>query len=128
MPDMQTNRDDVREDVLTGFVLQGKVPELLKRCKEKGYTRIAINTTDQGIPASQSWCRDDGGKGSIFAWPATEEQCLDGPWPALWRILEDLEFAWGCGNSHQHQITPTAAVYITSQVWYLVGGEWKRQK
>jgi len=63
--------------------------KLAKECKKVGYKKIIVNM------------------GAVSAYPnyiSNDLPRTDRDWPAIWKIVEDLNISYGCGNSHQHQI------------------------
>lgn len=68
----------------------------LLECKKAGYTRIGINDCtpehDWSFYSTEYVCALDDTDSRINGWPA------------IWRITEQLNIDFGCGNSHSCQI------------------------
>lgn len=90
---------------------------VLSECKKAGYKRICVECADSAVPISVSF--PFGPKGSIFALP--NRRSGDG-WPAIWKIIENLEIWEGCGNGQQVAVKSGV---LDQGYYYLVNGKWK---
>lgn len=77
----------------------------LLECKKAGYTKIGIN---ECIPQDPKYDFLFYGVGYVCALDDTDSR-ING-WPAMWKIVEQLDISAGCGNSHSHQIKINAGL------------------
>lgn len=108
---------ELERDVKAGTRFTDK---FLKECSKHKIKKVAIGVADDSIPASKTY--PFGKEGSVFS----DESRSDSGFPAIWKVVSDLNISGGCGNSFQHEVTKEGTALLIDGVYHFEQGKWRR--